>query len=87
VILGGSGNISVAGMAGQQEATIAGSGNYDGKQLKTKTSSVNIAGSGDANVDVSDKLSVLIAGSGSVRYTGDPMVTKNILGSGSVDKQ
>jgi hypothetical protein len=87
VILGGSGNISVAGMAGQQEATIAGSGNYDGKQLKTKTTSINIAGSGDANVDVSDKLSVLIAGSGSVRYTGDPMVTKNILGSGSVDKQ
>jgi len=87
VLLGGSGNISVAGMAEQQETTIAGSGNYDGKQLKTKTSTISIAGSGDADVDASDKLNVMVAGSGSVRYTGDPTVTKNIVGSGSVDKR
>jgi putative autotransporter adhesin-like protein len=87
VLLGGSGNISAAGTAERQEVTIAGSGNYRGENLKTKVSRVSIAGSGDTDVNASEKLDVTVAGSGSVRYTGDPMVTKNIMGSGSVDKR
>jgi hypothetical protein len=87
VLLGGSGNISAAGMAERQEVTIAGSGNYRGENLKTKASTVSIAGSGDAGVDASDKLDVTVAGSGSVKYSGDPKVTQNIMGSGSVDKR
>jgi hypothetical protein len=87
VVIGGSGNVSTAGMAESQEVTIAGSGNYNGERLKTRTGTISILGSGDADVDASDKLDVTVAGSGSVKYTGDPMVTQKIMGSGSIEKR
>ena len=87
IMLLGSGNISTAGTAERQEITLAGSGNYRAEKLKSKTATINLSGSGDADLDASEDLNVNIAGSGSVRYTGDARVTQKILGSGSVEKR
>ncbi len=87
LVLGGSGDLSIAGTADQQETTIAGSGNYHGENLKSKSVTISIYGSGDASLNASEKLNALIAGSGSVKYTGDATVTQQILGSGSVQKK
>ena len=87
VTLGGSGTISMAGVADQQEIMLAGSGDYTGNDLKSKSATITIAGSGNAEVNATDKLGVNIMGSGSVRYSGDPTVSKQILGSGSVEKR
>jgi hypothetical protein len=86
-VIAGSGSLATSGTAAQQEVLVAGSGDYKGEKLKSKTANVNIMGSGDVDLDASEKLDVTIAGSGSVKYSGSPTVSQKILGSGSVDKR
>ncbi|MEQ9298811.1 MAG: head GIN domain-containing protein [Cyclobacteriaceae bacterium] len=87
-IIGGSGNITMIGSADQLFGTVAGSGNILGRDLPVKDVDITIAGSGDAEVMVSESLKVRIAGSGSVYYYGDPdSINQNISGSGSVIKR
>jgi hypothetical protein len=85
--LNGSGNIIAEGRADQQEISIAGSGDYQGANLKGQAVSVNIAGSGGAVVAATDTLDVIVAGSGSIEYVGNPKVTQKMVGSGSVKKR
>ena len=85
VSIGGSGEVSLAGSATTTSISIAGSGKVDVRQLGTSSSKVSIAGSGDAFVDVKDKLTVSIAGSGSVFYNGKPSVKTSVAGSGKVE--
>jgi hypothetical protein len=87
VVLGGSGSISTSGTADEQEITLAGQGDYRGKDLTSKTATINIMGNGDAVLNTSQKLDANIMGSGSIKYIGDPVVTQHILGSGSIQKQ
>jgi hypothetical protein len=85
--IAGSGDMSAEGSSDRQEITIAGSGKYLGGSLKSRIATINIAGSGDAVLAVSDKLDVTIAGSGSIKYLGDPTVKQSVLGSGTITKQ
>lgn len=85
VSIGGSGEVSLAGSASSTSISIAGSGKVDIRQLDSSSSKVSIAGSGDAYVDVKDKLTVSIAGSGSVFYAGKPSVKTSVAGSGKVE--
>ena len=87
VMLGGSGTISASGMADEEEITLAGQGDYRGRDLKSKTATIDIMGSGDVVLNASDKLDANIMGSGSIKYVGDPAITKHVLGSGSIEKQ
>jgi hypothetical protein len=66
---------------------IAGSGDYHGSNVKSKGVTISIMGSGNAELDASDKLNATIMGSGDIKYTGDAVVSKNILGSGSIVKR
>ena len=86
-VVAGSGSLSTAGAAEQQEIMIAGSGNYSGDALKSKNVTISIMGSGNAELAASDKLDVTIMGSGDIKYAGDPAVTQHIMGSGSVQKR
>jgi|SRR5712671_2976536 len=85
--IAGSGDITASGKSDRQDISIAGSGKYLGADLKTKTATINIAGSGDAVVAASDSLDVTIAGSGSIQYIGDPKITQSVLGSGSISRK
>ena len=87
MMLNGSGRISASGRADQQEIDLNGSGDFQGANLKGKTVSVSIAGSGDGVVAASETLDVTVMGSGSIEYIGDPKVTQTSLGSGSVKKR
>jgi hypothetical protein len=83
----GSGSITTTGTADAQDIQMAGSGVYRGSGLMSKTATVNSAGSGNADLAVTDSLDVKIVGSGSVTYTGSPQVKQSILGSGSLQKK
>lgn len=83
----GSGDIKITGETKDLEVRIAGSGNFDGGDLRTETTKVTIAGSGDAEVHASVKLTAKIMGSGDVSYKGSPEVSSDIAGSGSVHKE
>ena len=84
--LKGSGNIDLGGETRTFTGSIMGSGDIRASNLKTENASVDIMGSGNADVYASVKLDVDIKGSGDVRYRGEAQTSSSINGSGSVKK-
>ena len=66
---------------------ISGSGNVHTRALEADDVTLNVAGSGDADVTARKTLTVSIAGVGNVKYVGDAAVKSSIAGRGSVSKQ
>lgn len=85
--IAGSGRIEPEGEVERLMLSISGSGTYAGEELTAATGDVDITGSGDAVVDVTDELTVSISGSGEVQYLGDPTLAQSISGSGGVTKR
>lgn len=83
----GSGEVKIAGTAGQQSINLSGSGNVATADLVAEDVTVNLSGSGEAEVRASRTLTVDISGSGKVYYYGNPTVNTNISGSGKVVKR
>jgi hypothetical protein len=81
---GGSGVTTVSGNVVSEDITGVGSGNYDGSSLQSKSATVNLSGSGNATVRVSDTLNTTVNGNGSVHYIGNPKVTSQVHGSGQI---
>lgn len=84
--ISGSGEFTLSGDAEKQVLDISGSGEYFGNNLSGKEGSVKISGSGDVQMNVSEKLDIKISGSGSVGYMGNPEVSQSISGSGDVEQ-
>ncbi len=82
--INGSGRIEIPGKVPRQRVQIAGSGDYDARNLDSQEAEVSISGSGDATIWVRESLSAHISGSGRVDYYGNPTVTKSISGSGNI---
>lgn len=82
--ISGSGNIEMSGVGNSAEVKVSGSGKIRNFELALSTCDINVSGSGDANVSVSDVLEVKITGSGDVCYKGQPEVDSDVSGSGSV---
>jgi hypothetical protein len=69
------------------DVNIAGSGEVNGKELKTETVEARIAGSGSVNIIANKTVSARIAGSGSVLYSGNATTGETkYMGSGRVSK-
>lgn len=85
--IAGSGDMYLKGETKDVNLSIAGSGNFRSEGLLAENVEVAIAGSGDADVYASVKLSAKIAGSGDVHYKGTPEVSSSVAGSGSVQKK
>ncbi len=83
-IIAGSGNITVGGEVPGQTARIVGSGDYRASGLQSQHATINVTGSGNSQITVSDSLNVTILGSGDVTYAGKPTVNTTIAGSGHV---
>lgn len=85
--IAGSGSISLNGTTRNFSTDIAGSGDIRAFNLMSETASIEIAGSGNAQVFASKELNVEIAGSGDVSYRGNPpVVNQNTAGSGKIRK-
>lgn len=81
--ISGSGNMHIAGATNRAEYKISGSGTLRSYDLSSENSEVNISGSGNINVTVSEKLTGKISGSGNVSYKGDPEeIDVKVTGSG-----
>jgi len=85
--ISGSGNVTLKGKTSDLEGRIAGSGNIRARELQSANTSVQISGSGSAEVVATQKLNTNIAGSGDVKYWGDASVDSKVRGSGSVSRQ
>lgn len=82
----GSMDARVSGEAENQNITFSGSGDYDGSDMRTQRTNIDITGSGSATVDAADVLDVRISGSGDVKYKGSPQVNQSISGSGTIQR-
>jgi Putative auto-transporter adhesin, head GIN domain len=85
--ISGSGMITTASNADDQNLEISGSGRYLADGLTSKTTTAEISGSGTANVVASNALNVKISGSGTLTYSGNPQVTQTVSGSGRLIKK
>lgn len=84
--IGGSGEIELAGSGDDISISIGGSGDIEAFDMAVKNCDISASGSGDINVNASEKLNVSLVGSGDVNYKGNPKVSSSIVGSGEVEK-
>ena len=85
--IAGSGDITVTGSADNSSVSVVGSGDFTANNLVTSTTTVRVAGSGDARVNASEKIDASVIGSGDVHYTGSPKsINTSKAGSGSVSR-
>jgi hypothetical protein len=86
--ISGSGSMSLAGTTINALHTISGSGDIHAFDFPSEKVQVNISGSGDCEVNVSQQLVATISGSGNVIYMGNPsIISTGISGSGTVHPQ
>lgn len=84
----GSGDITISGLVQDLDVSLSGSGSFRGFDFSAQEASVDISGSGDANVFVTGKLTGSINGSGDITYDGDPdSVSISDNGSGEVHQR
>ena len=83
----GSGDLKISGRADNSTVSVVGSGNFTGRNLVTITTAVRVTGSGDADVNASDRVDASVRGSGDVRYTGGAKnVSSSKTGSGDITR-
>ena len=78
----GSGSLILKGKATLLNGVITGSGAFDAMAMQTLKSNLNVAGSGDVSVSVSDDVTAKLTGSGNVYLQGNP-TKRHIQHSGS----
>ena len=83
--IAGMGTVNLSGSATDHNLVIPGAGTVNAARLDTGNTTVEITGSGNANVHARDTLSVRITGNGNVQYSGNPRsVQQSVTGIGSV---
>ena len=82
----GSGNVAITTPleTDHLEVMLMGSGNFNGFLLSSQTCQVDIVGSGNCELSVSNHLDATLEGSGSVFYKGNPIIMADVQGSGRV---
>ena len=80
----GSGKLEIEGVSATLDADLKGSGDLLAFDLLARDGQVEIDGSGDAQVNISDFLEIMIEGSGDVYYKGEPDLKVTTRGSGKV---
>ena len=83
----GSGEAVLAGETVRHHINISGSGRVEAFELLAENVTVNLSGSGVAEVSASTTLTVDISGSGNVYYKGSPTINSNVSGSGKLIKR
>ncbi|HAA11120.1 MAG TPA: hypothetical protein DCE41_05215 [Cytophagales bacterium] len=80
----GAGNLELEGTATNLEYRSTGVGELDAFQCEVSEALVSLSGAGDAEVWVTDRLTVVISGTGDVEYIGMPQLETDISGTGNV---
>ena len=76
----------LSGRAENQHVTMSGTGTFDGRNLTGRTAQVDLSGTGDALVNVTETLKARAGGTATVRYLGDPQVDRQTSGLGKIEK-
>jgi hypothetical protein len=82
--LNGVGSMHASGTVDTVNARVQGLGNFDGGDLHSQSSTVNLDGLGNATVWVDKDLKANVSGMGSINYYGAAKVNKIVDGLGSI---
>ncbi len=83
----GSASIQIAGSAEQMNAQLSGASDMDSVNFKTQKTSIDLSGSSDADIYVTDELKTIISGSSDLRYKGNPKITnQDVSGASDIEK-
>ena len=84
--LSGSSEIDLSGSTDRLSIDLSGSGKINAFDLVTKEGGIKLSGSGEAYVNVKERLKIDCSGSGLVKYRGHPQNKEiNKTGSGTVE--
>jgi hypothetical protein len=81
----GSGKINITGSSQDAKIGISGSGDFNGTEFRINNCSIDISGSGEANVFVENNLDGKTSGSGRIKYRGNPRIDFRSSGSGRIE--
>jgi hypothetical protein len=85
--ISGSGDMKLSGRAETSTVSVVGSGDFTAGNLETISSAVRVTGSGDAEINASDKVDAAVHGSGDIHYTGAAKtVYSSKSGSGDIKR-
>ncbi|CAN5885901.1 hypothetical protein BH23ACT12_BH23ACT12_01920 [soil metagenome] len=76
----------LSGSAQNQNVLMSGAGSFDGRNLFGRTAEVEVSGTAQAVVNVTQSLSIRASGTAVVRYLGDPQVNLQTSGLGKAEK-
>lgn len=83
----GSSNVKLSGEATTAKFECSGSGNIISGELSIDVCTVEMSGSGNAELLINKELSAEISGSGNIRYKGDGnIINSSVAGSGKIRK-
>jgi hypothetical protein len=81
----GSGNLDLEGKTEYLKAAVSGSGDIDAGHLMAKEVEAKVSGSGDMEINVTERLTARVSGSGDIKYKGKPSIEDiKVSGSGDV---
>jgi hypothetical protein len=80
----GSGDMDISGNSDAANIRISGSGTLYGSEFRVKNYSIDINGSGKADIFAEDYLAASVSGSGSIKYRGDAEVDFWSSGQGKI---
>jgi hypothetical protein len=80
--MAGSGTLTARGSAGEASVSVAGSGTVDARGVSSRTASVTVAGSGNAELSAQGTAHVSVVGSGNAQIFGRAHCTLSRIGSG-----
>jgi hypothetical protein len=85
--ISGSGTAIFSGFAATHMARISGSGNLSAGNLSTRSTAVEISGTGQATVDAEEILNTKVSGSGTILYHGSPpYISQDIARTGHISQ-
>lgn len=87
VAISGSGDVRLAGRAEQQSWNLSGSGDVDARALAGRAAKVQLSGSGDLSLGVTEQLDAQLSGSGDLSYAGRPQLRQSVTGTGEIQRR
>jgi hypothetical protein len=79
----GASGIGVAGSADSQTVTLLGNSTYAGEELRTRITTVSLAGTSRAVVNASERVEGEVLGASTLEYTGGPEAAVRVAGVAS----
>jgi hypothetical protein len=83
----GAGEVTLNGQTSNLALTLTGVGSIDASELVGKAVTVDMSGTGRADVNPVVSLHVIITGAGTVTYSGAPTITQKITGVGKLKRR